>query len=288
MPYPLLRLFLGPQKKSVGLLFAICMQFTSSPHLSAQQLDGAASTLAVAGTLFLHGGGHVSHEIRQAFTKSAGGENAKIVIVPTADVSTPTDRSRILDWQRCNPRSVQLLHAESREIANQEAFSRILDDATGVWFSGGKQGYLVSVYESTPVIERIKKLIQRGGVVGGTSAGAAVASTPMLIYDRLQNGFEFLPGTIIDQHFLAKGRLPRLQAALEKYPRYVGFGIDEATALVVRGNKLEVLGESTVTVCLADAERQEPYVRELKPGDTEDLVELRKLARTRTQLHPNR
>ena len=195
--------------------------------------------------------------------------------------STPTDRSRLLDWQRCHPQSVQLLHAESREEANREDFSRVLDEATGVWFSGGKQGYLVSVYENTPVIDRIKKLIDRGGVVGGTSAGAAIASTPMLIYDRMQDGFEFLPGTIIDQHFLTKGRLPRLQTALANYPSFVGFGIDEATALVVRGNQFEVLGDSTVTVCLANLNNQEQYVRALKPGDKGDLLALRQLAKSR-------
>lgn len=103
----------------------------------------------------------------------------------------------------------------------------------------------------------------------------------MLIFDRMQNGFEFLPGTIIDQHFLAKGRLPRLQTALEHYPNYVGFGIDEATALVVRGNQIEVLGDSTVTVCLAKSDNQEQYVRELKPGEKSDLLTLKQLAKSR-------
>lgn len=245
--------------------------------------DSDLSSSTATGTLFLHGGGYVSPEARKAFTQYAGGNKAKIVIVPTADVSTPTDQSRLIDWQRCNPLSVELLHAESHEEASRDEFSRSLDDATGVWFSGGKQGYLVNVYEGTPVIERIKKLVKRGGVVGGTSAGAAIASTPMLIYDRMQNGFEFLPGTIIDQHFLAKGRLPRLQAALEQFPTYVGFGIDEATALIVRGRQIEVLGDSTVTVCLAKTGQQKPFVRELKAGEKADFLLLKQMAEKRVQ-----
>lgn len=274
-----------PYIRFVSIFASIWMLIVLPQSGDAQRTPGnpAVGTIAAVGTLVLHGGGHVSHELRTAFTQFAGGDQAKIVIVPTADVSTPTDRSRLLDWQRCHPQSVQLLHAESREEANREDFSRVLDEATGVWFSGGKQGYLVSVYENTPVIDRIKKLIDRGGVVGGTSAGAAIASTPMLIYDRMQDGFEFLPGTIIDQHFLTKGRLPRLQTALANYPNFVGFGIDEATALVVRGNQIEVLGDSTVTVCLANLNNQEQYVRALKPGDKGDLLALRQLAKSRHQ-----
>jgi cyanophycinase len=253
----------------------------NSLKIETPDVQNRPTPKAAFGTLVLHGGGHVSQDLRTAFTKYAGGSNAKIVIVPTADVSTPLDPGRLLDWKRCNPRSVQLLHAESHEQASHVEFSRVLDDATGVWFSGGKQGYLVSIYDNTPVVDRIKKLIQRGGVVGGTSAGAAAASTPMLIYDRMQKGFEFFPGTIVDQHFLAKGRLPRLQSALEQFPTYVGFGIDEATALVVRGTELEVLGESTVTVCLAKSDSREPYVRELRPGEKGDLTALKQAAKLR-------
>ena len=64
-------------------------------------------------------------------------------------------------------------------------------------------------------------------------------------------GLDLLPGAVIDQHFLKRNRKPRLLAVLEKHPGLVGFGVDEGTALVVRGRQLEVLGDSTVTVCLA-------------------------------------
>ncbi len=230
------------------------------------------------GNLFLHGGGSVSQEMREAFTQIAGGKKARIVIIPTADVSDPTDPSRLDDWQDCEPEDVRLLHATSREEALTDRFSEILDQATGVWFSGGKQGYLVHIYEETPVIARIQKLIQRGGIVGGTSAGAAIASTPMLIFDRMQSGFEFLPGTIVDQHFLAKNRLPRLLKALESHPSYVGFGIDENTALLVKGRRLEVMGRSTVTVCFSNSPNHEADIRQMKPGDKLDLIALRRFA----------
>lgn len=263
----------------IATLSASIWAINARPALSQPDLQSSQAPKAAVGTLVLHGGGHVSQELRAAFTQYAGGSDAKIVVVPTADVSTPLDPARLLDWKRCNPRSVHLLHAESHEQASRTEFSQVLDDATGVWFSGGKQGYLVSIYDNTPVIDRIKKLIERGGVVGGTSAGAAVASTPMLIYDRMQRGFEFLPGTIIDQHFLAKRRLPRLQSALEQFPTYVGLGIDEATALVVRGPELEVLGESTVTVCFAKSAGRESFVRELKPGEKGNLTALKQAAK---------
>lgn len=266
-------------------LWALSLIAFDSPRSAFAQvgLQGAQPLTAPVGRLVLHGGGHVSQELREKFTHWAGGNQARIVIVPTADVSTPTDPSRLADWERCKPQHVQLLHADSREQASSESFSKILDQATGVWFSGGKQGYLVSVYQGTPVIDRIKKIIDRGGVVGGTSAGAAVASTPMLIYDRMQSGFEFLPGTIIDQHFLAKGRLPRLLKALEFHPSYVGFGVDEATALVINGRQIEVVGDSSVTICIAKSNYRDQVVRTLKSGDKEDLLILKRSAQSRLQ-----
>ncbi len=233
------------------------------------------------GILYLHGGGYVSDSQREQFTELAGGAKAKIVIIPTADVSTPLDPVRIHDWQRTRPADVQLLHAENRQQAERSEFSRILDDATGVWFSGGKQGYLVGMYENTPVLDRVRKLLSRGGVVGGTSAGAAIASTPMLIFDRMVQGFEFLPGTIVDQHFLAKDRLGRLMTALESFPSYVGLGIDEQTVLVVRGNRLEVSGESKVMVCLGKTSKHPQQVISLSDGESEDLIKLKQFAKQR-------
>ncbi len=255
----------------VGVIFGIAAPATCD----AQDASGPR------GILYLHGGGYVSDSQREQFTELAGGPNAKIVIIPTADVSTPLDPVRVHDWRRARPADVQLLHAENRQQAERSDFSRILDDATGVWFSGGKQGYLVGMYENTPVLDRVRKLLSRGGVVGGTSAGAAIASTPMLIFDRMVQGFEFLPGTIVDQHFIAKDRLGRLMTALESFPSYVGLGIDEQTVLVVRGNRLEVSGASKVVVCLGKTSKHAQQVITLNDGESEDLVKLKQFAKQR-------
>ena len=125
-------------------------------------------------------------------------------------------------------------------------------------------------------------MLARGGVVGGTSAGAAIQSKVMIAggqtEPRMATGLDLLPGAIIDQHFLARKRHDRLVAAVTKHPECVGFGIDEGTALVVRGRRLEVLGNSTVTVILAASNGRPLREFQLKSGERHDLTMLRRAA----------
>src|SRR5438067_1932543 len=83
----------------------------------------------------------------------------------------------------------------------------------------------------------------------------------------VDEGFGFLPGFIVDQHFLRRDRVNRLLGALDRYPGYAGLGIDEQTAVVVRGRTLTVVGNSYALVCLAASSRRPAGVRVLKAGD---------------------
>ena len=150
------------------------------------------------------------------------------------------------------------LHTRSRDEANDPEFCRPLADATGVWIGGGKQLALTNAYLGTEVERQLKALLDRGGVIGGTSAGAAVMTRVMIASGRteavLSRGFDLLPGAVIDQHFLKRNCARRLLGVVASHRDLIGFGIDEGTTLVIspRTGRLRVLGDSYVLACIAD------------------------------------
>ena len=124
----------------------------------------------------------------------------------------------------------------------------------------------------------IHNVMRRGGVVGGISAGAAVMSSVMIRKGHqspeMGRGFGLLPGTVIDQHFLARNRQERLLGALAHHPGHVGLGIDEGAAVLVRGGRLSVLGDSEVMACISPSPGRPPRVATLRPGEQADLLQL--------------
>lgn len=128
-----------------------------------------------------------------------------------------------------------------------------------MFFTGGNQARITSILKDTEIDAAIHKRYSEGIVVGGTSAGAAMMPDVMIVDGvsetnprvevvEMGPGMGFLPGVVIDQHFLQRGRLGRLISALAQQPAVLGFGIDENTAVVVSDNQFEVIGEGAVTV----------------------------------------
>ncbi len=215
------------------------------------------------------------------FTHLAGGKDAQIVVIPTADLSDPLNVKKLDVWQELVPKSVEFLHADSRDSISNSDVAAKLTNATGVWFSGEQQAKLVEVYGGTIVEDEIKKLLSRGGVVGGASAGAAIASKVMLAYEDFRTGFELLPGTIVDLHFTQRKRFDRLREAVKNHPERVGFGIDEKTAMIVQGRSIEVMGEGNVHIVIAASNDRPERTEIVKPGMRADLIALRRAAQSR-------
>jgi cyanophycinase len=241
------------------------------------------SVSAEDGPLVIVGGGKIPDAVRNRFFELAGGPKAKIVVIPTASASAddPKESAGFREgWEKLKPESVAILHTRDRKTADDPAFSRVLADATAVWLSGGDQSRLTAAYRGTQVEKALAELRRRGGVIGGTSAGAAVQSEIMITGGRTEAttaaGFGWLPGTVVDQHFLKRDRVARLLGVLEKNPNFVGIGIDEGTAVIARDKKLEVLGESYVVVIRLNANTRPLEVKVLKAGDTLSLVDLQK------------
>ena len=142
---------------------------------------------------------------------------------------------------------------------------------------GGYQGRLADLYGGTRVEFALRQVLERGGVVGGTSAGAAVLSRLMILQGSsnelsLGRGFGLLEQAVVDQHFSQRDRHARLLRVLDEHPGLVGLGIDEDTALVVQANHLRVLGESHVTVCLPAEASHATLLYRLNPGDEVELT----------------
>ncbi|MGE5191751.1 MAG: cyanophycinase, partial [Deltaproteobacteria bacterium] len=258
------------------------------PAPAAEDLSPASP---VSGTLFIAGGGKVPEKVLEDFVARAGGENAHIAVVTTASETAETSdvESRLVFWRSLRLSEVSVVHAPSRDIADDPKFAQQFATATGVWFIGGHQERLTSTYLGTRTEKAIKAVLKRGGVVGGTSAGAAIMSQLMIVGGNPAipgEGFGFLPGTLVDQHFLKRKREDRLKHLLQRYPRLVGLGIDENTVLVVHGRTLTVHGEtneSKVIVCMAPV-GDKPAVRdELCTGAEQDLLALSRAAVSRVE-----
>ncbi|MGL4421391.1 MAG: cyanophycinase, partial [Gemmataceae bacterium] len=246
------------------------------------------------GTLVIVGGGGMPENVRAKFLEAAGGAKARIVVIPTASAAADDPKetgSFVESWKKLTPgpASVELLHTRDRTTADTEAFCKPLTEATAVWFSGGDQSKITAAYRGTKTAAAIDAVFQRGGVVGGTSAGAAIMSDPMIAGGKttatLAPGLGYLPGFVTDQHFLARKREERLNHALTLEPGRVGLGIDEGTAAIVRGRTLKVLGESTVTVVLPAGGGRPAERLTLKSGATADLFQLRRAAANRAAMN---
>lgn len=245
-----------------------------------------AETIGPAnGTLIAVGGGSLGPEIVGRFIELAGGKNAAIVYVPTAFPGELEGRSfgmvRMLEAAGC--RDVTVLHTRDPKVADSESFIKPLKRATGVWFGGGRQWRFVDAYLNTKTVDAFHDVLRRGGVIAGSSAGATIQASYLvrgapqgnwiMMAEGHEEGFSFLRHAAIDQHVIARGRLDDMIPVIRKHPRLLGIGIDEGTAIVVRGNRMEVIGRSRVAIY--DHKRfkddgKKPYFF-LRPGDVFDL-----------------
>ena len=148
-----------------------------------------------------------------------------------------------------------------------------------MWIAGGRQGRLVDAYLGTRTQLELKALLDRGGVIGATSAGAsmmasylvrgAVDTNEVLMAPGYEEGFGFLQNAAVDQHVIARNRVQDMMRILQQYPRLLGIGLDEGTALVVQGDRAEVVGRSSVVIY--DLEAAERFNMWLSPGNVYDL-----------------
>src|SRR5579871_3530891 len=135
---------------------------TRSPVDNSEEIDFIRRF--EGGTLVIAGGGPLPPEIRRRFLDFAGGpEQARLMVIPAFDMNPDQSEKLIQTWRDMDVKSVQVLHATSREMADRNAFVQPIDEATGVWLSGGTQDWLSRHYAGTLVEQRLQALIERGG-----------------------------------------------------------------------------------------------------------------------------
>ncbi|MBI4909670.1 MAG: cyanophycinase [Acidobacteria bacterium] len=226
-------------------------------------LSAAAETVHVGpakGSLVVVGGGTLGPDIVNRFIELAGGKDAAFVFIPTAGEDQAYDKTW-LDKQflaKAGVKNITVLHTRDRKLANTKAFSAPLLKSSGVWFSGGRQWRLVDSYLNTRTHREIVNVLKRGGVVGGSSAGATIQGSYLVRGARSGNtimmapgyevGLGFLRKVAVDQHLLARKRQDDLVQVITKHPELLGIGIDESTAIVVTGDQFQVIGKSKVAI----------------------------------------
>lgn len=245
-----------------------------------------------AGSLLIHGGGKLGGDTVKEFIRLAGGADASFVIIPTA---LPGE-----DWgerfvsgsflARAGLKNVSVLHTRDRALANTEAFVEPLKKARGVWLDGGRQWRLADAYLGTRVLEELRGVLARGGVIAGSSAGATIQGSYMvrgapegnqiMMAKGHEEGFAFVRNTAIDQHVITRNRLEDMLPVIAAHPQLLGFGIDEGTSLIVEGDRARVIGPSKVAVYdhsyVPGADGKRYFF--IGPGDVLDLATRRPAA----------
>lgn len=212
------------------------------------------------GALVIVGGNMQDPAIVKRFIDLAGGPDAPIVIIPTAgeaDDEYDLYWSGLRQWRENGAQRLTVLHTRDRTVADSDAFVKPIREARGVFFAGGRQWRLADSYLNTQTHKALAALLNRGGVVGGSSAGASILSSFMVRGDTKSNdkmigdhtiGFGLLNNAAIDQHLLRRNRQFDMLEVIDKHPELLGIGLDEDTAIVVRGDQFDVIGKSYVVV----------------------------------------
>lgn len=248
------------------------------------------------GTLLIVGGGRMGKEIVQEFVDRAGGIDSQFVLIPGANAGENWDEKYVAKsfLARAGAKDIAVLHTRDRDVANSEEFVAPLRRAKGVWIDGGRQWRLADSYLGTRTHCELFCVLARGGVIGGSSAGATIQGSylvrgapegnTVMMAKGHEFGFGFMSCTAIDQHVIARKRENDLAEVLDTYPGLLGIGIDEGTAIVVTGRRFKVIGASQVVI----HDRYWPAVEGrkyelLSPGDVFDLCCRRKVESSATR-----
>ena len=267
----------NPRKKScfsrlltLALLAFSLVSVEALPSLTApHNLSTQTSAGPAKGALVIQGGGDILPEIWERFICLAGGPEANFVFIPTADDPIDPEYPSQDEFPTKRFKHVTVLHTRCRTVADTEDFVAPLRTANGVWFGGGRQWRLVDSYLNTRVERELRGVLNRGGVIGGSSAGAtiqgsylvrgAIAGPDIMMAKGYEKGFAYLQNVAIDQHVDARKRENDMGAVVSAHPELLGIGLEEPAAIVVQGNSFEVIGAGRVVITDGQQRDHMPY-----------------------------
>jgi cyanophycinase len=202
----------------------------------------------------------------ERFIEMAGNKNARIVVIPTASVTKPTDQATLQTQYCTGPKSpfaavpCTVIHTTDRTVADSADFVAPLTTATGVWIEGGRHWRLTDAYLGTRTLKEMFKVLDRGGAIGGGSAGATVQGSYMvrgssnpddntiMMAPGHEIGFGFFTNVTIDQHVDVRHRQNDLAAVIKVHPDLLCLGLDQSTSITVHGDNLTANGPMRVAV----------------------------------------
>lgn len=228
-------------------------------YLLMSQVAVGQSRYSHNGSLIIIGGGAIPDTVYQLFAAKMGGRQQPMVYIPTAtsDEAWIQEGKHLEKFQSRGFTNLYTLHTRDRKRADDAVWTEMLKKARGVFLGGGDQELLAKAYAGTAVHRELVKLLERGGVIMGTSAGATIMGSVLIGGDHRKaphvpavfgEGFSFMKQTAIDQHVLVRNRQFDLLPVLERYPNVLGMALDESTAAVVQGDSVQVVGSSYMLI----------------------------------------
>ncbi len=282
------------RKHLLSLALAVVVSVVGFARVPVSAVQAPPEYGPATGTLVIVGGGATGGTgIIEKFVELGGGPDGKFVIVPASGGNFNADGTPrvyleeevIRSWVARGLKNVRMLHTHDPKVADTDAFASILKDATAVWFNGGRQWNFVDSFATTRTYHEFHRVLERGGVIGGSSAGATIqgdylvrgdtsgSSVVMTEEPNHQKGFAFLRKVAIDQHINTRNRWDDIIPVIQKYPELLGIGLSEGTAIVVTGDTFEVMGKWKVAIhdntTLYQPWEKPYYV--LSPGDVYDM-----------------
>ena len=252
-----------------------------------------AQTAAPQGWLVIEGGSYpLNPVVAQRFRELIGGPDGKVLFVPTAlsdDEIQHEIQSGLVDTAaraHMGLENYEIFNTHDRKQADSEEFATRIRGARGIWISGGRPGRIAEAYLGTRTQRELQSFYEKGGVIGGSSAGAMILSSFLvrggvdnedfgrLVSQKNREGLGFLPNAAIDVHVNQRhGEGDVAAQIVATHPGLLGIGVDAGSAIVVHGNEFEVIGGSNARVTVSDGKEHDgkPYYF-LKRGDRFDLI----------------
>jgi len=230
------------------------------------------------GKLIIIGGGSIPDSLFEFFAAHCGGKDQPVVYIPTAtsDEKYIQEGGHLEKFTSRGFTNLSTIHTRDKVKADAPENIALMKKANGIFFGGGDQDLIAEAYGNTQLYKEMLALLDRGGVIMGTSAGATIMGALLVGGDArkdltksfpFQPAFSFIQNVDIDQHVLVRNRQFDLIPVIEKYPNHLGVGIDESTAIIVEGHQFKVWGKSYAMLYdpMDWAEQKKKWGKVLKP-----------------------
>ena len=248
------------------VVFHVNAQSTTNPYFNYK------------GKLIIVGGGTMPDSLFEFFAAHCGGKDQPVVYIPTAtsDEKYIQEGGHLEKFTSRGFTNLSTIHTRDKAKADAAENIALMRKAKGIFFGGGDQDLIAEAYGNTQLYKEMLALLDRGGVIMGTSAGATIMGALLVGGDArkdltkkfpFQPAFSFIQNVDIDQHVLVRNRQFDLIPVIETYPTHLGVGIDESTAIIVEGHQFKVWGNSYVMVYDAKdwANQKATWGKVLKP-----------------------